>query len=169
MLLPELQGMASSLGISGTGRMRKGELIAAIQERQGGEGRVPGPRATDAAREVAARVEAPPREVRAEVREAERPAEAVQPPDMQRPFDSERREPSGDANGVRTSRRASRPAGPPEPRVDTRSEGRAEVEERSSRPEGGRSDSGRADSGGERDNRRDNPSERGERTDRARG
>ena len=25
MLLPELQGMASSLGISGTGRMRKGE------------------------------------------------------------------------------------------------------------------------------------------------
>src|SRR5215475_4996429 len=41
MLLPELQTMATSLGISGTGRMRKGELIAAIQERSGGDGRVP--------------------------------------------------------------------------------------------------------------------------------
>src|SRR6185437_9770202 len=36
MLLSELQGMASSLGISGTARMRKGELVAAIQERQAG-------------------------------------------------------------------------------------------------------------------------------------
>jgi transcription termination factor Rho len=44
MLLPELQAMATSLGISGTARMRKGELVAAIQERNGGEGRVPGPR-----------------------------------------------------------------------------------------------------------------------------
>jgi transcription termination factor Rho len=44
MLLPELQAMASSLGISGTARMRKGELIAAIQERNGGDNRVPGPR-----------------------------------------------------------------------------------------------------------------------------
>src|SRR6185503_11979194 len=34
MLLSELQSMASSLGISGTARMRKGELVTAIQERQ---------------------------------------------------------------------------------------------------------------------------------------
>jgi transcription termination factor Rho len=34
-LLPELQQMAQSMGIKGTGRMRKGELISAIQERQG--------------------------------------------------------------------------------------------------------------------------------------
>jgi transcription termination factor Rho len=34
MVLPELQALASSMGISGTGRMRKGELIAAIQARQ---------------------------------------------------------------------------------------------------------------------------------------
>ncbi len=38
MLLSELQGMASSLGISGTARMRKGELVTAIQERQAGGG-----------------------------------------------------------------------------------------------------------------------------------
>jgi transcription termination factor Rho len=36
MLLPELQSLAASLGISGTARMRKGELITAITERQGG-------------------------------------------------------------------------------------------------------------------------------------
>src|SRR3954451_2361556 len=35
-LLPELQQIAGDLGISGTARMRKSELIAAIQERQGG-------------------------------------------------------------------------------------------------------------------------------------
>jgi len=34
--LPELQQLAGSLGITGTGRMRKSQLIAAIQERQGG-------------------------------------------------------------------------------------------------------------------------------------
>jgi transcription termination factor Rho len=38
MLLPELQSLATSLGITGTARMRKGELVAAIQERQGGSG-----------------------------------------------------------------------------------------------------------------------------------
>jgi transcription termination factor Rho len=36
MVLPELKTLASSLGISGTGAMRKSQLIAAIQEKQGG-------------------------------------------------------------------------------------------------------------------------------------
>ena len=36
MLLPELQSMASGLGISGTARMRKGELVDAIKSAQGG-------------------------------------------------------------------------------------------------------------------------------------
>ncbi len=34
MVLPELQALASSMGINGIARMRKGELIAAIQSRQ---------------------------------------------------------------------------------------------------------------------------------------
>jgi transcription termination factor Rho len=39
MLLPELQRLAAELGISGTARMRKGDLVAAISARQvGGEG-----------------------------------------------------------------------------------------------------------------------------------
>ncbi len=36
MLLPELQRLAQSLGITGTGRMRKGQLVEVIQEKQGG-------------------------------------------------------------------------------------------------------------------------------------
>ncbi len=35
MVLPELQALAGSLGIAGTARMRKSQLIAAIQDRQG--------------------------------------------------------------------------------------------------------------------------------------
>ena len=36
MLLPELQRLAQSLGMTGTARMRKSELVAAIEQRQGG-------------------------------------------------------------------------------------------------------------------------------------
>ena len=50
MLLPELQQLAAELGISGTARMRKGDLVAAISARQvGGEsanGSVPAPAAS---------------------------------------------------------------------------------------------------------------------------
>ncbi|WP_327044361.1 transcription termination factor Rho [Microbispora sp. NBC_01189] len=38
MVLPELQALATSLGITGTGRLRKSQLISAIQEKQGGAG-----------------------------------------------------------------------------------------------------------------------------------
>jgi transcription termination factor Rho len=47
MVLPELQKLAQSLGLTGTARMRKGDLIAAIQEKQrggtGGSGGQAGP------------------------------------------------------------------------------------------------------------------------------
>jgi transcription termination factor Rho len=39
MVLPDLKVMASQLGIKGTSAMRKGDLIAAISARQGGDGR----------------------------------------------------------------------------------------------------------------------------------
>jgi transcription termination factor Rho len=61
MLLPELQRLAAELGIPGTGRMRKGDLVAAISARQvGGDTAAPAPRAetrdegADRARGVAA-------------------------------------------------------------------------------------------------------------------
>ena len=44
MLLGELQTMASSLGISGTAKMRKGDLISAIEANQA-DSRVPRARA----------------------------------------------------------------------------------------------------------------------------
>ncbi|HYJ77548.1 MAG TPA: Rho termination factor N-terminal domain-containing protein, partial [Actinomycetes bacterium] len=45
MVLAELQGLASELGISGTARMRKGQLIEAIKERQSGGGDTAAPAA----------------------------------------------------------------------------------------------------------------------------
>jgi transcription termination factor Rho len=52
LLLPELQQVAQTMGIPGTARMRKSQLIAAIQEKQGGgaadEPRRTAPRATGA-------------------------------------------------------------------------------------------------------------------------
>ena len=36
LLVSDLQRLAQELGISGTGRMRKGDLVAAITERTGG-------------------------------------------------------------------------------------------------------------------------------------
>ncbi len=36
MLLADLQRLAQSMGITGTGRMRKSQLIEAIQSKQGG-------------------------------------------------------------------------------------------------------------------------------------
>ena len=41
MLLPELQRMAQSIGITGTARMRKSQLVEAIQDRQGGRTAAP--------------------------------------------------------------------------------------------------------------------------------
>jgi transcription termination factor Rho len=39
MLLPELKAMANQMGISGASGMRKGDLVAAIADRQGGGNR----------------------------------------------------------------------------------------------------------------------------------
>jgi transcription termination factor Rho len=85
MLLPELQKLAGELSISGIGRMRKGELIAAIQAKQGGGApaesaapvSVPAPRAEQVAEQVALPVEgAEPAASRTARRRASRPAGA---------------------------------------------------------------------------------------------
>ncbi|HEV2450360.1 MAG TPA: transcription termination factor Rho [Streptosporangiaceae bacterium] len=66
MLLPELQQLAQSMGIKGTGRMRKGEIITAIQERQSGgsasrtpPGQASAPRDNSTQRDVPAGAGAP--------------------------------------------------------------------------------------------------------------
>jgi transcription termination factor Rho len=113
MLLPELQSMAASLGISGTARMRKGELISAITERQAG---TPRPRA-----EVAATTGNTRDEVRAEVRDASAAPSTDAPVERERP------------------RRASRPAGPPaaaEPRAESRADAAPSTQGEEARAEG---------------------------------
>jgi len=141
MLLPELQSLAASLGISGTARMRKGELVSAIQEHQGAGSPTAAvrPRAEVGTRaeapreraEVAARGEAPREEVHAEINGSTRTEVA----------ESEER----------TSRRASRPAGPPEPRTDRTERVERAGGERTERSGGERTE--RAERGGERTER----------------
>lgn len=141
MLLPELQSLAASLGISGTARMRKGELISAITEHQASG--APRPRA-----EVAATAGNTRDEVRAEVRDAAATAEQA-PAERERP------------------RRASRPAGPPaESRAETAAAERAQPTE--SRTDAGPAEGTRAE--GERPQRerrdrreRNNDRDRGDR------
>ncbi len=165
MLLPELQTMASSLGVQGTARMRKGELIAAIQELQG-EGRVPGPRA-DAARDAqaasatsaaaangtAGRAPAEERAPRAE--RAVQVAAAEAPRSEVRAEVRESSNGNGDSDGGaesngRAPRRSSRAAGPPEPRVDApRSDAGARGDAGTDAPERERSE-GRQRNQGER-------------------
>ncbi|MEU7938929.1 transcription termination factor Rho [Microbispora bryophytorum] len=77
MVLPELQALATSLGITGTGRMRKSQLIAAIQEKQGGSGEAAAePKATAEAPAVAER---PARGRRERSRTAAAPAPEAAP------------------------------------------------------------------------------------------
>jgi transcription termination factor Rho len=67
MVLAELQGLASELGITGTGRMRKGQLIEAIKERQSGGSGTAGPtKASGEAAERATTSSAKPPEQRAD-------------------------------------------------------------------------------------------------------
>jgi transcription termination factor Rho len=49
MLMPDLQRLAQSLGLTGTTRLRKGDLVAAIQERQGGRSAATGAASAPAA------------------------------------------------------------------------------------------------------------------------
>lgn len=130
MLLSELQSLAGSLGITGTGRMRKGDLIAAIQEHQaGGAGQN-----TARARGAVAAGE-PREEVRAEVRTDE----------------------GGEG-------RATRPAGPPEPRVqvgDSR-DGDAGGAAPAEVTRGAGSDGGRTEAHGRAENGRTDGGGRGE-------
>ena len=90
MRLAELQGLASSLGLSGTAKMRKGDLITAIKARQSG-GSAPAAAAPVAAPTTSAPAAAAP------VADTSAPAQASTSAPAERP--------------VRASRRAGRPAG----------------------------------------------------------
>jgi len=92
MRLAELQGLASSLGLSGTAKMRKGDLITAIKARQTG-GSAPAAAAPVAAPATSAAATS----AAAPVADTSAPAQASTSAPAERP--------------VRASRRAGRPAG----------------------------------------------------------
>ncbi|WP_194821666.1 transcription termination factor Rho [Micromonospora sp. S-DT3-3-22] len=162
MLLPELQSLAASLGISGTARMRKGELISAISERQQGGAATgtPRPRA-----EVAAAAAPVREEVHAEVT-PERAAE----PASATPAATTETEGRTRTRRSRASTAESRPAAEARP-VETRTEEPpVEAGERPERAEGrtGRDRGERAGTeraGNERTGTERTGNDRAERTD----
>jgi transcription termination factor Rho len=67
----DLQGLAQQLGISVTGRMRKGDLVAAIRERQGGGRSAPAKTAEESATRVASAGAGAPRPLNQDAMEAD--------------------------------------------------------------------------------------------------
>ncbi|MEU7714205.1 transcription termination factor Rho [Micromonospora chalcea] len=171
MLLPELQSLAASLGISGTARMRKGELISAITERQqgGAAAGTPRPRA-----EVAAAAAAPAREeVHAEVREERAEARPAEQAPAEATEGRTRGRRSRAAAATTEARPAETPAAEARPAETRAEEAPAETGERAEgrgreRAERGGERADRAERGGERAERGGDRAERGgERGERA--
>ncbi|MBO3736386.1 transcription termination factor Rho [Actinoplanes flavus] len=172
MLLPELQSLAASLGISGTARMRKGELIAAITERQSGgtPAAEPAPRPrTNSAEAVAAPAQPAPAQAApvetpktaaapAESAPAERPARSRRERASREPRETAPREPEAAAVEA-----APASAEAPAPAVET-----TERPERGDRPERGERnrDRQRNQRDGQRDNQqREDRNDRGQRAE----
>ncbi|MEV5506110.1 transcription termination factor Rho [Streptomyces orinoci] len=149
MVLAELQQLASSLGIKGTARMRKGQLIEVIKERQAaGSGSSaktaaepaeaaeakPKRRATSRTRTAGANG-AQPEAAADTARQTAEPAAAQQQieipgqPSGGAPQLERSRELGGDEApaGERRRRRATAPSGSPEPSAEARGEARTEV------------------------------------------
>lgn len=176
MVLAELQQLASGLGIKGTARMRKGQLIEVIKEKQAASGGAAKPAAEPAADAPA---EKPKRRAtsRARTGEAEKAAE---PAAAQQQIEIPGQGGGDEAPaGERRRRRATAPAGSPEgaaeARTETRSEARTEVltsEKPEAEAEGGRKGD-RQDRGerGQKGDRRERGErgERGQRDRRGRG
>ncbi|MGW0422123.1 transcription termination factor Rho [Streptomyces sp. NPDC003015] len=176
MVLAELQQVASGLGIKGTGRMRKSQLIEVIKEAQAGGGAA-APKAASSPAGDAAETK-PKRRATSKARtgdaaeknaaaKAEAPAEkAVAQQQIEIPGQPAAERGADDAPAERRRRRATAeagaPAGSPETVVaEAKSEPKAETP--AQQPQGDAAD---GDSRGRRD-RRDRGRDRGERGDRA--
>jgi len=183
MVLAELRELASQLNISGTAGMRKGDLIAAIKERQGSSGgrgetaELPltgvtaskparrtaekPARATDGKKEKAAeaKAEAPPVEAPAPAPVAEATAETAPAP---RQSDEE-----GGRRNNRRRRAAGRPAGAPDSADQQRADQQQSAPqqgERQERPD--RQDRQQSDRGEQRDRGERQQGDRNEQRDR---
>ncbi|MDF2094092.1 transcription termination factor Rho [Knoellia sp. 3-2P3] len=148
MRLAELQGLASSMGITGTAKMRKGDLITAIKARQSGAAP-----AVDKTEAAAPRVE-----------RAERPEGAERPERSERTDSAAGQErPEGQGRAERRERRAVREqAG--DQQAPAQREEHAPRQERESRAERGQAEQGEQARQGRRE--RDDRGDRGDRGDR---
>ncbi|MEU4208998.1 transcription termination factor Rho [Streptomyces sp. NPDC026206] len=188
MVLAELQQLASGLGIKGTARMRKGQLIEVIKERQAGSSAAPA-KAEQAPAAEAAETK-PKRRTTSRARTgeaaADKPAEKaaqqqIEIPGQPSPKLSAPAEQGGAPTdeapaGERRRRRATAAAGSPEPAVESAARAETRTEERAEAKAEAAADSaeGKAAKGGERQDRgeraqkgeRRERGERGERGDR---
>ncbi|WP_371499150.1 transcription termination factor Rho [Kitasatospora sp. NBC_00374] len=125
LVLAELQKLASTLGISGTGRMRKSQLIEAIKDKSGGDpllagaAAAPAPAAKRAAKAAPVADEAPAEAPAAEEKPARRtraaaaaPAVEAQP-QIEIPVQAAAETTTAPARTERTRRRATSAAGAP--------------------------------------------------------
>ncbi|WP_344820576.1 Rho termination factor N-terminal domain-containing protein, partial [Actinoplanes cyaneus] len=110
MLLPELQSLAASLGISGTARMRKGELITAISERQSGGSPAAEPAPRPRSEAVAPAQPAPVQTAPAQQAPAETPQTAAAPVET---TPAPEAAPAAERPSRRTRQRAARGTTPP--------------------------------------------------------
>ncbi|MER8224761.1 transcription termination factor Rho [Streptomyces sp. NPDC094143] len=183
MVLAELQQVASGLGIRGTARMRKSQLIEVIKEAQASDGAAPAPKA-DAPAETKPKRRATSRtrtgdngekaEKKADAKEAsEAPAEKAEKATAQQQIEIPGQPASDDAPSERRRRRATADAGSPASAPETvaaeaKNEARAETPaQQQSQNNDARSD---ADGGeGRRRDRRDRDRDRGRDRDRRGG
>ncbi|MFB8238453.1 transcription termination factor Rho [Kitasatospora purpeofusca] len=159
MVLAELQKLAGDLGITGTGRMRKSQLIETIKEKSGGDPLLAGATAAPAAKRAAKAETAEPAEKparrtsKAAAARAEAPAAAEAQAQIEIPVQAAA-ETAAPARAERTRRRATSAAGAP---VAEATEAPAavatEAKQAEARPEGARALEGREE--GRTETRRD--------------
>ncbi|SCD32409.1 transcription termination factor Rho [Streptomyces sp. DvalAA-19] len=129
MVLAELQQVASGLGIRGTARMRKSQLIEVIKEAQAGGGAAAAPKASSKAAEApAAEPDSKPKR-RATSKARTGDEAAAEKPAAQQQIDIPGQPASDDQpTGERRRRRATAQAGSPDTKTEAKTEVKAEAQ-----------------------------------------
>ncbi|MEV5620505.1 transcription termination factor Rho [Streptomyces bacillaris] len=128
MVLAELQQVASGLGIRGTARMRKSQLIEVIKEAQAGGGAAAPKASSKAAEAPAAEPESKPKR-RATSKARTGDEAAAEKPAAQQQIDIPGQPASDDQpTGERRRRRATAQAGSPDTKTEARTEAKAEAQ-----------------------------------------
>ncbi|MFF2325402.1 MULTISPECIES: transcription termination factor Rho [unclassified Streptomyces] len=164
MVLAELQQVASGLGIKGTARMRKGQLIEVIKEAQAGSSAAPKAAAPAADAETKPKRRATSKARTGEESAAAAPAEKAV---AQQQIDIPGQPASDDQpTGERRRRRATAQAGSPEGKAESKSAAEAKVEPQSEPKGDDRADTKAEAAADTAEGRRGDRQDRGQRGDR---